>query len=56
MAGDINSLNLLVSQIIGPIEVIFLVKTPYAKLVKIYMKYFGHVTKMAATPTLVKTL
>ena len=25
-------------------------KTPYGKLVKIYAKYFGHMTKMAATP------
>ena len=25
-------------------------KTPYAKLAKIYAKYFGHMTKMAATP------
>ena len=25
------------------------VKTPYDKLAKIYTKYFGHITKMAAT-------
>ena len=25
-------------------------KTPYDKLVKIYTKYFGHITKRAATP------
>ena len=25
-------------------------KTPYDKLAKIYTKYFGHITKMAATP------
>ena len=25
-------------------------KTPYDKLAKIYAKYFGHMTKMAATP------
>ena len=25
-------------------------KTPYAKLAKIYTKYFGHMTKMAAMP------
>ena len=24
--------------------------TPYDKLAKIYAKYFGHMTKMAATP------
>ena len=26
------------------------VKTPYDKLAKIYTKYFGHMTKIAATP------
>ena len=25
-------------------------KTPYAKLAKIYSKYFGHMTKMTTTP------
>ena len=25
-------------------------KTPYAKLAKIYTKYFGHMTKMTAMP------
>ena len=25
-------------------------KTPYDKLAKIYAKYLGHMTKMAATP------
>ena len=25
-------------------------KTPYDKLAKIYTKYFGHMTKMTATP------
>ena len=25
-------------------------KTPYAKLAKIYTKYFGHMTKVAAMP------
>ena len=25
-------------------------KTPYDKLAKIYTKYYGHMTKMAATP------
>ena len=25
-------------------------KTPYDKLAKVYAKYFGHMTKMAATP------
>ena len=38
------------SQTICPIELKFHVKTPYDKLAKIYTKYFGHVTKMAATP------
>ena len=31
-------------------ELKFNVKTPYDKLAKIYTKYFGHMTKMAATP------
>ena len=39
------------SQTICPIELKFHVKTPYDKLAKIYAKYFGHMTKMAATPT-----
>ena len=34
----------------GPIELKFLVKTTYDKLAKMHAKYFGHVTKMAATP------
>ena len=38
------------SQTIGPIELEFHVKTPYDKLAKICTKYFGHMTKMAATP------
>ena len=36
------------SQTIGPIELKFHVKTPYAKLAKNYTKYFGQMTKMAA--------
>ena len=43
-------LNLIFSQTIGPIELKFHVKTPYDKLAKIYTKYFGHMTKMAAMP------
>ena len=31
-------------------ELKFHVKTSYDKLAKIYIKYFGHMTKMAATP------
>ena len=31
-------------------------KTPYYKLAKIYTKYFGHMTKMAATPIYGKNL
>ena len=42
-------LNIVFSQTIGPIELKFLVKTPY-KLAKIYAKYFGLMAKMAATP------
>ena len=38
------------SQNFDPIELKFHVKTPYDKLAKIYTKYFGHMTKMAATP------
>ena len=38
------------SQTIGPIELKFQVKTPYDKLAKIYIKYFGHMTKMTAMP------
>ena len=38
------------SETIGPIELKFHVKTHYDKLAKIYAKYFGHRTKMAATP------
>ena len=33
-----------------PIELKFHVKTPYDKSLKICTKYFGHMTKMAATP------
>ena len=31
-------------------------KTPYDKIAKIYAKYFGHMTKMAATPIYGKNL
>ena len=34
----------------GSIELKFHVKTSYAKLAKIYTKYFGQMTKMAAMP------
>ena len=39
-----------------PIELKFHVKTPYDKLAKIFTKYFGHMTKMAATPIYGKNL
>ena len=42
--------NIVFSQTIDLIELKFHVKTPYDKLAKIYLKYFGHMTKMAATP------
>ena len=42
--------NIVFSQTVGPIELKFHVKTPYDKLAKINAKYFGHMTKMAATP------
>ena len=38
------------SQTIGPFELKLHVMTPYDKFAKIYTKYFGHMTKMAATP------
>ena len=38
------------SQTMGPIKLKFRVKTPYAKLAKIYAKYFGYMTKMTAMP------
>ena len=44
------------SQTIGPIKLKFHVKTPYVKSAKIYTKYFGHMTKMAATPIYGKNL
>ena len=43
------------SETTWPIELKFHVKTPYDKLAKICTKYFGHMTKMAATPIYVKT-
>ena len=43
-------LNIVSSQTIGPIELKFNVKTPYDKLATIYAKYYGHMTKMTATP------
>ena len=43
-------LNIVFSQTLGPIELKFHVKTPYVMLVKICINYFGHMTKMAATP------
>ena len=51
MAGDINSLNLLVSsETTRPIELKFHMKTPYDRLAKIYTSCTGHMTKMATTP------
>ena len=49
-------LNIVFSQTIGPIEIKFHVKTPYDKLAKIYTKYFGHMTKMAAAHIYSKNL
>ena len=49
-------LNIVFSQTSDPIELKFHVKTPYDKLAKIYTKYFGHMTKMAATPIYGKNL
>ena len=47
---------MVLSQIIGPIELKFHMKTPYDKLAKFYAKYFGHMTKMAVTPIYGKNL
>ena len=43
-------ISIVFSQTIGPIELKFHVKTPYAKLANIYTKYLGHMTKMAVVP------
>ena len=43
------------SQTIVSVELKFYVKTPYDNLAKIYTKYFGHMTKMVATPYTVET-
>ena len=48
--------NIVFSQTIGPIELKFHMKTPYDKSVKIYTKYFCHMTKMTATPIYGKNL
>ena len=48
--------NIVFSQTIGPIELKFQLKTSYDKLAKIYTKYFGHMTKLAATPICGKNL
>ena len=42
--------SIVFSQTVGPIELKFHVKTPYAKLIKIFTKYFGHMTKMTSMP------
>ena len=49
-------LNIVFSQTMDAIEIKFLVKTPYDKLAKICTKYFGYMTKMAATPIYGKNL
>ena len=54
--GPINILKHSSSQTIGPIELKFHMKTPYDKSAKIYTKYLGHMTKMAATAIYGKTL
>ena len=51
----INILKHSLSQIIGPIELKFHVKTPYDKLAKMYTNYIGRITKMTATPIYGKT-
>ena len=48
--------NIVFSQTIGPIDLKFHVKTPYDKSAKVYTKYIGHMTKMAATPIYGKNL
>ena len=46
----VEALVIILTWYFGPIELKFHVKTPYDKLAKIYAKYFGHMTKMTATP------
>ena len=48
--------NIVFSETNGPIELKFPVKTPHNKVAKIYTKYFGHMTKMAAMPIYGKIL
>ena len=50
-------LNIVFSETTSPIELKFHVKTLYDKLpvAEICTKYFGHITKMAATPIHGKT-
>ena len=48
--------NIVFTQIVGPIELKFHVKTPYDKSAKICTKHFGHTTKMAAMPIYGKNL
>ena len=47
--------NIVFSQTIGSIELKLHVKTHYDKLAKNNTKYFGHMTKIAATPIYVKS-
>ena len=54
--AHIESTNIDFSKTARPIELKFLLKTPYDKLAKVYTKYFSHMTKMAATPIYGKTL
>ena len=42
--------NIVFSEIIGPNELRFHIKTSYNKLVKIYANCFDHMTKMADMP------
>ena len=48
--------NIVFSQTIGPNELKFHMMTSYDKLAKIYTRYFGHTTKMAAMPIYGKNL
>ena len=48
--------NIVFSEMIGPIELKFHMKTPYNKLAKIYANCYGHMTKMADMLIYGKTL
>ena len=48
--------NLIIIMGLNILHKVWLTKTHYNKLAKLYAKYFGHMTKMAATPIYGKNL